>query len=353
MRYKTVKGFNDIYNQEFRIGDYIKEAITEIAETYNYKQVDLSTLDYSDLYMDYYGKEVADNLYKIDNRYASSVTLRYNGVISLLRSALENKLYVDKSLATKLMANLNSYRFNKYDRKQHATKEEFVLLNMNFDNYCLDLENINLALDVLYALGMEHVDLTLYRNGMDSKSFEKIKTSLKEMDIYFKIVKNISETMYDGLYYELGFDGSVLVYGGRHNSLASELTAPSVPSSSLVFDIDELKNIIEFTSLTPGMEDELDFLVVSEDENFDDALKVASRLRELGVRADINYNKYDQNRIRDFIDRFNIPYNIITNHIDIEKGIVLVRNSMSKEEGNVYFEKFLEELLEHSKHNHE
>ena len=79
---------------------------------------------------------------------------------------------------------------------------------------------------------------------------------------------------------------------------------------------------------------------------------VASRLRELGVKVDISYIEYDPSRLRDFIDRMNIPYTIMTNKHDVNRGIVTVRNSISKEEGNVYFEEFLEELIEHSKHNH-
>ena len=43
----------------------------------------------------------------------------------------------------------------------------------------------------------------------------------------------------------------------------------------------------------------------------------------------------------------------MTNASDVNKGIVTVRNSISKEEGNVYFEQFLDELIEHSKHHHD
>ena len=76
-------------------------------------------------------------------------------------------------------------------------------------------------------------------------------------------------------------------------------------------------------------------------------------ITELGVKVDISYNEYDPSRLRDFIDRMNIPYTIMTNSIDVNKGIVTVRNSISKQEGNVYFETFLQELVEHSKHHHD
>ena len=134
--------------------------------------------------------------------------------------------------------------------------------------------------------------------------------------------------------------------------MASSLQAPSMPSSSLKFDIDEMKNIIEFTSLIPPMEEELDFLVVSTDNNYDYPMQVASRLRELGVKVDINYNEYDSKRVRDYIDRMNIPYTIFIDSESAKKGVVLIRNSISKEEGNVYFEDFIKELIKHNNHYH-
>ena len=32
-KYKTVKGFSDIYNTEYKIGKYIKDIIVEISES--------------------------------------------------------------------------------------------------------------------------------------------------------------------------------------------------------------------------------------------------------------------------------------------------------------------------------
>ena len=101
------------------------------------------------------------------------------------------------------------------------------------------------------------------------------------------------------------------------------------------------------------MEEELDFLIVSLDKEYDCSIDIACRLREYGVKVDISYNEYEEKRIRDFIDRMNIPYTIFVNKKDMKKGIVRVRNSISKDEGDVYFEEFIEELIEKSKHHHD
>ena len=187
---------------------------------------------------------------------------------------------------------------------------------------------------------------------MDKDQFKQAEQLLDDLDIWYTEA-DVGEDFYDGLEYEFYYNDTLIAKGGRHDNLAKKLQAPSVASSSLKFDIDELKNIIEFTSLLPQMEEELDFLVISTDNNYDSCLIVASRLRELGVKVDVSYNEYDPSRLRDFIDRMNIPYTVMTNVEDVNKGIVTVRNSISKEEGNVYFEKFLEELIEHSKHHHD
>lgn len=351
-KYKTVKGFNDIYNTEYKIGKYIKDIILEISESYNYKPIELAEFEYTSLFTDFYGGEIKEILYSIDNRYATSISLRSNVVLSMIRSIIENKLYVDKSLPIKLMSNSKVYRFNKRNRKQKAMNEEFVFVNALIDDYHLDIENINLALDVFYALGMEQVRLKLYRNKLCKRTYNKIKKFLDKFDIWYEEYEN-NQGFYDYLEYEFYYSDTLVAYGGRHDYLTKKLSAPEIPSSSLCFDLDELKNIIEYTSLVPPMEEELDFLVVTTDNDHDSSLTVASKLRELGVKVDISYHEYDPSRLRDFIDRMNIPYTIMTNTSDLKKGIVTVRNSISKEEGNVYFEQFLEELIEHSKHHHE
>lgn len=352
-KYKTVKGFNDIYNTEYKIGKYIKDIILEISEAYNYKPIELSEFEYSSLFTDYYGKDINDELFTIDNRYSADISLRYDIVMSILRSIIENKFYVDKSLPIKLMSDSKTFKFNKKNRKQKVRDEEFVFVNANCDNYYLDIENINLALDVFYALGMEEVELKLYKNTLDDKDFKSIKLLLDNTGVYYKVGKSKNNDYYDKLQYEFYYNDILIAKGGRHDKLSEKLQAPHMASSSLRFDIDELKNIIEYTSLIPPMEEELDFLIVSMDNNYEYAFTVASRLRELGVKVDINYNEYDKKRIRDFIDRMNIPYTIFINALEANKGIVMVRNSISKEEGNVYFEEFINELIEHNKHHHQ
>jgi histidyl-tRNA synthetase len=251
------------------------------------------------------------------------------------------------------MTNASNYKFNKKDRNQKASNERFAFVNANCNNYHLDIESINLALDIFYALGMEEVELKIYKNKLETKEFKEIKKALDDFNIEYTVSKNNLESIYDGLQYEFIYNKTLVAKGGRHNYLVKSLQAPEIPSSSLEFDIDEIKNIIEFTSLTPPLEEELDFLIVTVDSDYDMSLKVASRLRELGVKVDIMYNEYNLNRLRDFIDRLNIPYTIIISHNDAIKGIVRVRNSISKEEGDVYFEDFMEQLIDESKHHHD
>ena len=351
-KYKTVKGFSDIYNTEYKIGKYIKDIILEISEAYNYKPIELAEFEYTSLFSDYYGEDVKQTLYTIDNRYSTSISLRKDVVLSIIRSIVENKIYVDKSMPIKLMSDSKTYTFNKRNRKQKAMNEEFTFVNALVSDYHLDVENINLALDVFGALGMEEVELVLYKNGMDEQEFLKAQQLLDNLNIWYTISDN-GDDFYDGLEYEFYYSETLIAKGGRHDNLTKKLQAPAIASSSIKFDIDELKNIIEFTSLVPQMEEELDFLVISTDNDYDSCLIVASRLRELGVKVDISYNEYDPSRLRDFIDRMNIPYTVMTNKEEVNKGIVTVRNSVSKEEGNVYFEKFIEELIEHSKHHHD
>ena len=82
----------------------------------------------------------------------------------VVRSITENKFYVDKTLPIKLMCDTRTYKFNKKNRRQKVRNEEFVFVNANCDSCYLDAENINMALDVFCGLGMDEIDLVLYKN---------------------------------------------------------------------------------------------------------------------------------------------------------------------------------------------
>ena len=172
-KYKTVKGFNDVYNTEYKIGRYIKDIIVEVSETYNYKPLELSEFEYTTLFTDHYGEAIKDSLFTIDNRYTTAISLRYDNILSIVRSITENKFYVDKTLPIKLMCDTKTYKFNKKNRRQKVRNEEFVFVNANCDSCYLDVENINIALDVFCGLGTDEIDLIIYKNKIDEKSYKK------------------------------------------------------------------------------------------------------------------------------------------------------------------------------------
>ena len=351
-KYKCVTGFKDIYNTEHKIEGYVLDIINEVSETYNFKYIDLPEFEQTMLYSDYYGEDIKESLFTIGSRATSSISLKYNNILSIVRSIIENKLYVDRSLPTKFMTYDRVYKFNKRHKKANVVYSEYNYVVAGVSNYYADIEMVIMALDIFVSLGMEELKLIIHKNELKTAEFNDIKKTLDKLSVEYEVSKE-KATHYDKLSYEIVYNDTIIANGGRHDSLFTKLEAPDVPSISLTLDIDEIKNIIEYTSLIPKMEEELDFLIVSLDKEYDACMDVACQLREYGVKVDISYNEYEERRVRDFIDRMNIPYTIFINKKDIKKGIVTVRNSLSKNEGEVYFEEFIEELIETSKHHHD
>ena len=351
-KYKCVTGFKDVYNTEHKIEGYILDIINEVSETYNFKYIDIPEFEQTMLYTDYYGEEIKDSLFTIGSRATSSISLKYSNILSIVRSIIENKLYVDRSLPIKLMTQDRVYKFNKRHKKANVVYNEYNYVIAGVSNHYVDVETIVMALDIFVSLGMEEIKLVIHKNELKVAEFNDIKKSLDKLNIEYEVSKDKKEH-YDKISYEIIYNDTIVAHGGRHDFLFTRLEAPDVPSSSLTLDIDEIKNIIEYTSLTPKMEEELDFLIVSLDKEYDAVMDIACKLREYGVKVDISYNEYEERRVRDFIDRMNIPYTIFVNKKDIKKEIVTIRNSISKNEGEVYFEEFLEELIENNSHHHD
>ena len=351
-KYKCVTGFKDIYNTEHKIEGYILDIINEVSETYNFKYIDLPEFEQTMLYSDYYGEQIKESLFTIGSRASSAISLKYNNILSIVRSIIENKLYVDRSLPIKLMTQDRVYKFNKRHKKANVVYSEYNYVIAGISNPYIDIETMIMALDIFVSLGIEDIKLILHKNDLKTTEFNELKKAIDKVNVEYEVSKEKVEN-YDKLSYEIICNDTVVAHGGRHDFLFTKLEAPEVPSSSLTLDIDEIKNIIEYTSLTPKMEEELDFLIVSLDKEYDPVIDIACKLREYGVKVDILYNEYQERRVRDFIDRMNIPYTIFVNKKDAKKGLVIVRNSISKNEGEVVFEEFLEELIENSRHHHD
>ena len=187
----------------------MKDTIEEVANVYGYKMMKTACIEECDLYACNFQEGIDSKVFSIDNRFTNSVCLNYDSTISVLRSVVENKLYVDKSLPLKLMYLNEEF---KYDKKNPSSASKFVF---GFEcigdkSVYLDVENILLSMKVIDFLGQGAYKLKINNLGEDTEYYLTFKQTLTNLGIDFEEdseIKGVS--YYSGIAYEIDVDDYV------------------------------------------------------------------------------------------------------------------------------------------------
>lgn len=139
---------------------------------------------------------------------------------------------------------------------------------------------------------------------------------------------------------------SVLGAGGRYNKLIKELDGPEAYGMGFACGIDRIINILKEMDLYKSIKREVDCYVmyVSEEEKLY-ALDLIQSLRLNGVICETDYlNKGLKGQFKQ-ADRLNAKYLIILNNEDLQKGLVNVKDNVTKEEEKVDISEVVEYII--------
>ncbi len=139
---------------------------------------------------------------------------------------------------------------------------------------------------------------------------------------------------------------SVLGAGGRYNKLLKELDGPESYGMGFACGIDRIINILKEMDLYKSIKREVDCYVmyVSEEEKLY-ALDLIQSLRLNGVICETDYlNKGLKGQFKQ-ADRLNTKYLIILNNEDLQKGLVNVKDNVTKEEEKVDISEVVEYII--------
>ena len=177
------KGTMDLYGLDGSIYKYIEGVIDSYANLYNYEYIKVPTFEATELFYrgmgettDVVNKETYDFVDKGDRK----ITLRPEFTAGVVRSYIENKLYVDG--VKKFYYFGSSFR---YERPQSGRLREFTQAGVEvfgIRNPKADAEVISIAYNILSALGI--TDLVVKINSIgDSESRNRYSEAVRE---YFK-----------------------------------------------------------------------------------------------------------------------------------------------------------------------
>ena len=192
---------------------------------------------------------------------------------------------------------------------------------------------------------------------LNKESKERFNTVLKYLDI-LEIDYEVNPSIVRGLdYYEhtvfeiVSLDNeetktNVLGGGGRYNKLIKILDGPDSYGVGFACGIDRIINVLKDIELYKKIEREIDCYVmyVSEEEKLH-AINIVQNLRLNGIVTETdNLNKGLKGQFKQ-ADRLKAKYLIILNNEDLKKGLVNIKDNITKEEEKVDINELVDQIL--------
>ena len=177
------KGTNDIYNDVGRNVLYIRNLVENIAKNYNYNYFRTPTFERTEVFKRGVGDTtdiVQKETYDFIDRGDRNMTLRPEGTAAVVRSIIENKLYVNG--INKVWYFMPMFRYERPQSGRLREHFQFGFESFGSTDPSSDAEVISIAVKILKSLGLKGIKVNINSLG-DIESRNNYREALKE---YFK-----------------------------------------------------------------------------------------------------------------------------------------------------------------------
>ena len=192
---QPVRGTRDLIGNELLLYKYIRKVITEMADNYDYNEIDTPIFENSELFKKPLGElsdVVLKEMYSFEDRNQSYLTLRPEYTIPKIRASVTNHLL--SHLPVRLFGVGSMFR---RERPQKGRNRQFNQINFEIlgtNDMAADVELILLADDILKKIFLNK-KIKLVINSLGEK--DTLKKFKHYLSVYFK--KNKSKLSIDSL----------------------------------------------------------------------------------------------------------------------------------------------------------
>ena len=178
-----------------------------------------------------------------------------------------------------------------------------------------------------------------YLSDESKMRFKTLKTYLDNLEIDYEVDESIVRGLdyYDECVWEYKLDGDLaLGGGGRYNSLVENLGGPALPGIGFALGLERIIAKLKEKISDNKIEENIDVYImsVSEEEKIY-AIKIAQDLRLNNVITEINGANLSLKSQFKIADNLGAKYLIILNNDDLNKGLITVKDNITKEEEKV------------------
>lgn len=402
------KGCYDVTGEVARKYQRICEVVSAYAKIYNYKYIRTPLFESTELFKRGVGDTtdiVQKETYDFTDRGGRSFTLRPEGTAGVVRNFIEDKLYGNQSSVVKEFYIGTMYRYERPGLGRNREFTQFGVECLGSDDEMMDAEVISFSYNILKELGLDVTvkinnlgsveDRENYKNALveyltphindlcedcqnriktnplrildckvDDQSeilknapsildyhskesndrFNKILTYLDYLDIDYEVDNTLVRGLdyYDYMVYELKLNDSLaLGGGGRYNHLVKNLGGPEVPAVGFACGIeriinemnDENFNNIDVYVMCVNDEEKIKANIITQD------LRLNNIICETNIMGKSLKAQFKE------ADNMNAKNLIILNSEDLSKGLITVKDNVTKEEVKVPEDEIIDYIL--------
>ena len=402
------KGCYDVTGEVAKKYQRICEVVSAYAKIYNYKYIRTPLFESTELFKRGVGDTtdiVQKETYDFTDRGGRSFTLRPEGTAGVVRNFIEDKLYGNQSSVVKEFYIGTMYRYERPGLGRNREFTQFGVECLGSDDEMMDAEVISFSYNILKELGLDvtvkinnlgsvedrenykkalveyltpHINdlcedcqnriktnplrildckvddqseilknapsILDYHSKESNDRFNKILTYLDYLDIDYEVDNTLVRGLdyYDYMVYELKLNDSLaLGGGGRYNHLVKNLGGPEVPAVGFACGIERIINEMNDESLN-----NIDvYIMCVNDEEKIKANIITQDLRLNNIICETNVMGKSLKAQFKEADNMNAKNLIILNSEDLSKGLVTVKDNVTKEEVKVPEDEIIDYIL--------
>lgn len=402
------KGCYDVTGDVARKYQRICDVVSAYAKIYNYKYIRTPLFESTELFKRGVGDTtdiVQKETYDFTDRGGRNFTLRPEGTAGVVRNFIEDKLYGNQSSVVKEFYIGTMYRYERPGLGRNREFTQFGVECLGSDDEMMDAEVISLSYNILKELGLDvtvkinnlgsvedrenykkalveyltpHINdlcedcqnriktnplrildckvddqneilknapsILDYHSKESNERFNKVLSYLDYLDVDYEIDNTLVRGLdyYDYMVYELKLNDSLaLGGGGRYNHLVKNLGGPEVPAVGFACGIERIINEMSDDSL-----DNIDVYVMCvNDEEKIKANIITQDLRLNNIICETNVMGKSLKAQFKEADNMNAKNLIILNSEDLSKGLVTVKDNVTKEEVKVPEDEIIDYIL--------
>ena len=402
------KGCYDVTGEVAKKYQRICDVVSAYAKIYNYKYIRTPLFESTELFKRGVGDTtdiVQKETYDFTDRGGRSFTLRPEGTAGVVRNFIEDKLYGNQSSVVKEFYIGTMYRYERPGLGRNREFTQFGVECLGSDDEMMDAEVISFSYNILKELGLDvtvkinnlgsvedrenykkalveyltpHINdlcedcqnriktnplrildckvddqseilknapsILDYHSKESNDRFNKILTYLDYLDIDYEVDNTLVRGLdyYDYMVYELKLNDSLaLGGGGRYNHLVKNLGGPEVPAVGFACGIERIINEMNDESFN-----NIDVYVMCvNDEEKIKANIITQDLRLNNIICETNVMGKSLKAQFKEADNMNAKNLIILNSEDLSKGLITVKDNVTKEEVKVPEDEIIDYIL--------